>query len=769
METPHTTPAILSTPPGKVLPRYQALALACRDLLVARFAKLFEDMLGEVDDFILGLADHAQTNQQRSHYFEIMHETLLHQAELQRVFAAELARGFDNFHAGRAEPLRTPVSPLDKTLSLIDQKDYEISLAYTEVARKANTRYAEHLLALNHRLAVLIGGAKLGEHNPALPGCPAQVCDAMHGAVAILPIEIDHRFHVAWVREFERLVAQRAGDIYAEINQFLANEGILPHLSLEAIGFQAGRAQGSPLVGSLGGGTQRPAAAPGVREDPSDTATPEHELFQTIRQMLARRHAGHTAAPAATNHAALIQALGSLPFNILPADQARFDDLPLEAVKANFAAQTAAVAGLIQRQPVAQADADLIELVGMLFEFVLNDLSLPDSVKALLCHLHTPTLKVAMLDRQFFSKAQHPARRLLNALAQAGARCNGSADDNLGIFAKLRSVVETVLHDFEDDPRVFQDILDDFTAFMDGLEQRSHSVEKRSVESAKGRERLREARQKVSKELVDLTWDRPLSRPVESLLLGSWANLLVLTYLRHGKHSTAWGDGLKTATDIVWSVQPKTTPAERQKLRALWPQLEDRILAGLALIGDPDTHAKAFFAELQALHGEIPGMAPETRPDLSDAAPQEDIELEVHPAPPEVQAGQAVWEDIDTPVPETADTPPEWRKAIEDLQAAKLGAWFEFSLPDKPAKLRAKLSWFSEQTCYYTFVDQVGIQVAVKSQRALCEEIAAHKTRILPTTKKPFVDRALEAVHVLLGPAEQRLEAPSGDFLKLPK
>ena len=52
-----------------------------------------------------------------------------------------------------------------------------------------------------------------------------------------------------------------------------------------------------------------------------------------------------------------------------------------------------------------------IDLVGMLFEYMLSDEHLPDSVKALLSYLHTPFLKIAFIDKDFFEQPEHPARK----------------------------------------------------------------------------------------------------------------------------------------------------------------------------------------------------------------------------------------------------------------------------------------------------------------------------------------------------------------------
>ncbi|SMF94454.1 Protein of unknown function [Methylomagnum ishizawai] len=778
--------------PG-MLPRYLDLLRTCRDRVVEGFGGLFESMFDELDDFMLQLAENAETNQQRGHYFEAMHTALLNQAGLKQIFTGEIAKGFDNFAAGQAEPLRTPVAQQQRKLSLIDQDDYEVSLAYAEVTRKANEAYMGQLLALNHRLAVLAGGVKLGETHPGLPGCPAQICDAMQTALEALSPEVEFDLLIQWAGEFERRIMQQADGLYQAYNRELILGGILPHLSLEAIGFEAATTGSSLLKPTPPEPVEPPASAPPEDEEPE--ATPEHELFQGIQDLLANRRReplpaivppddesalpGHAptespgpmaARPARTatspamhtDYASLMRSLNALQFNAPSLAQVSFAQMPLDAVKENFAQQSAALATLVQEQQVSSADADIIDLVGMLFEFILNDKSLPDSAKALLSHLHTPYLKVAMLDRKFFFRNKHPARRLLNALSQAGALCNGEGDVQ-GIFAKMRGVVERVVQDFEDDTRLFNTLLEDFTAFVDQFGHRSEAMEKRSVEAAKGRERLREARQAVSRALVDMTWDHPLPKTIDTLVMGSWANLLVLVYLRNGPDSQQWRDGIQVVTDIIWSVQPKTSPAERYKLWDMLPGLKSRIQDGLALIGDPEVNTKAVMNDIDAVFDDLLSAKEEeeTRNLLEPPpGPLPDIRLDITPAPPEIQSDRAVWDDIDPPLPPTEPPskylPPEVVRYAEILKVVKLGTWFEFGVPETKARIRAKLSWFSPHTSYYIFVDQGGIQVAVKSMRTLCHEMARGETRIVPIAKKPLMDRALETVHSLLGQSDKQ-------------
>ena len=124
-----------------VLPRYAEVVQACRELVVERFGALFNDLFDHVDNFVLGYAENAKTNEERNRCFEFMSNVLLHQAACERAFAAELGRGFSNFMEGRAVPLRAKQEPKQSggKLSLVEKEDYEVALAFSGMLHYANT------------------------------------------------------------------------------------------------------------------------------------------------------------------------------------------------------------------------------------------------------------------------------------------------------------------------------------------------------------------------------------------------------------------------------------------------------------------------------------------------------------------------------------------------------------------------------------------------------------------------------------------------------
>ena len=70
----------------------------------------------------------------------------------------------------------------------------------------------------------------------------------------------------------------------------------------------------------------------------------------------------------------------------------------------------------------------------MLFEYMLNDPVLPAVAKALISHLHTPYLKVAIIDRRLLTDSNHDARQLLDSLVEAGSHWIDERNLKRGIY-----------------------------------------------------------------------------------------------------------------------------------------------------------------------------------------------------------------------------------------------------------------------------------------------------------------------------------------------
>ena len=143
-----------------------------------------------------------------------------------------------------------------------------------------------------------------------------------------------------------------------------------------------------------------------------------------------------------------------------------------------------------QRSAQLGQDEDTIDLVGMLFDYAVQDRNLPAPIQALLGRLQIPYLKVALMDRDFVARKAHPARRLLDDVAQACVGWSEESDKDQRLYNKVQEVVGTLLREFDDDTGVFERLNTDFNDFVDKNRKRAELVERRTAEAARGREKL---------------------------------------------------------------------------------------------------------------------------------------------------------------------------------------------------------------------------------------------------------------------------------------
>src|SRR5205823_569215 len=104
---------------------------------------------------------------------------------------------------------------------------------------------------------------------------------------------------------------------------------------------------------------------------------------------------------------------------------------------------------------VNSTDKITMDVIGLLFDYIFGDSSIPESLRGLFGRLQVPILKTALLDRTFFSDKKHPARRLLDHLAAASIGATSDAGYRAAFELIAAGVIEEVCRDFHVDVAVF--------------------------------------------------------------------------------------------------------------------------------------------------------------------------------------------------------------------------------------------------------------------------------------------------------------------------
>ncbi len=442
----------------------------------------------------------------------------------------------------------------------------------------------------------------------------------------------------------------------------------------------------------------------------------------------------------------LVGVLDNLQTNTLVATQQIFENAGA-AIPALAPQRVQEVSQLMMQQiakenengAVEATDMQTIDLVGMLFEYMLSDEHLPDSVKALLSYLHTPFLKIAFIDKDFFEQPEHPARVLLNSLAEAGVRWVGNdGSDQFEIFNKIKVTVFRLLEEFKNDVRLFAELLIEFNAYTHNVARRQELMERRALEKAQGEEKLREAKVQVNNAVRSRTDGRDMPSAILLLLLQPWSDYLSFVLLRYGENSDSWQRAVNVIDDLLWSLEPKTLQADKvtqmEKQDALIAALEH----GFETIGYEQAKGRKLIDAVVALQR----LALQSK------------KAEAAPAPMrtklETMAAEKAGQTAELLQPQTADE----TKIVDSLKMIEFGTWFEFE-----GGKRLKVAWFNQKTNHYMLVDQQGRKVSLIAGLQLAREMISGKARVIAGSTKPFFERALENIYQTLNERAGNLTA----------
>src|SRR5690606_34167433 len=148
-------------------------------------------------------------------------------------------------------------------------------------------------------------------------------------------------------------------------------------------------------------------------------------------------------------------------------------------------------------------DEDAIDLVGMLFDVLLDERELSGRPRELIGRLLVPFVKVALLDRRMFVQKTHPARRLLNALAEACEGNQGESAAERTLLAKVEEIIERLAAEFNEILAFCMTLEEEFLDLLELHHRRVELTERRDKENQRGQERLGHARRRAQAELAE--------------------------------------------------------------------------------------------------------------------------------------------------------------------------------------------------------------------------------------------------------------------------
>jgi hypothetical protein len=704
----------MNTPPKQGPLDKKHILTSCRELILKWSRVNISSCMETLDERLFKMANDADNNDDQNRFFQVREELKQQQHANQQTFLKHTYQAFDNYLNQQAtaqdytlDPTQEQRPDQQQALSLVDNQKLEQELALGAMSRKVNADCSELLYALNQRFSVLSNGQKITlQGNPA---SPAVFAEAMQ--VALQESNLDDRSRLLIFKIFESAFMRKLNKLYELLNNELTNHGVLPNLSHY---IQKNPAQQKPKEEQL----------PEELKNQLNQASISNQvnLFEAIIQLQQQLQPAASLQPGSSNTPAPEQLIATIQqLQTKAGDILNSLTTPQQVASSNYPQFRQQAEQQAKETP--EVDTAVIEIVGLLFEYMLNDEQLPDSVKALLSYLHTPFLKIALQDKAFFDHPEHPARQLLNSLVAAGERwVEPFGKHKSDVFQQIKAVVSRILNEFTDDARLFSELAFEFNHYLRQHSRRIRLAEQRAKQAAQGENKLKEIRLRVEGYLKEKVGGATLQPPIHTLLFEPWANFLSFNLLRYGSRSEQWRQAAEAVDDILWYYHARNQQDSHSKSRAkeLLETLPAIIQSGFDTVGYDNNQSQHLLDSLFKQQANPPSHSATVKP---IAANIDEVDITS-------RAKTAIRND----------------ELLLTLKKTEFGTWFEFNAHTKTPK-RVKLAWSNTNTLHFMFVNRIGQQVAVLSGEQIATNIRSGKIKILSTlADKPFFEKAMERV-----------------------
>ena len=688
--------------------------------------------------------------------------------------------------AASAPKKTTPLALALEDLELVGSTDLDETLTLQDMAARLEARHSFALYELGHRFAVLV--ARPAFHADAVPLGPAHVGEALRYAAAALDVPIDHR--VLLYEVFDRLAMSGIGALYAAANLHFVEQGIFRHLQVQtaARGRDGGARPGvdaRPATPAAAAASEAPApprpkktstmgedtaafglAAFEVVSAPARVSRPsaplrdapvlrsaaelrDAEQFKPVSEWLAARRRVLCIATAMKDAEAyepsareVQAALGTLQIRSPPTIMlgGKVVHRTLTQLKQDLLNQLRHVAPAGQALQLGDEDTDTIEVLGLLFDELMHALRSTGRTPSLLTRLQVPILRVALRDKGFFLRADHPARQLLNTVAETGVHWidDVGGESDVALIERVQRAIERVNNEFDSDLKLLERINDDLLLHMQSLARRADVAERRLVDAARGREKLAMARETASHAISSRLAAAEPSRLLRTLLEQAWTDVLALTVLRQGEGSETYKRQLEVADQLI-AVGDAGQGAGVQPLAAT---SREEIETGLAQVGYHEDEVRAVVERV---------FASERAERDDNAISQTDLAMRMKS---KMRLGETVAAESPLQTAQLRQASlqlnAEEAQMLGRLKSMPGGAWFELIGKTANDRTRLKLSWLSPMSGRCLLVNQRGARVDECDLDHLARDIVAGRVRLSPPDRESLVDRSWKAVATTL-------------------
>jgi len=371
---------------------------------------------------------------------------------------------------------------------------------------------------------------------------------------------------------------------------------------------------------------------------------------------------------------------------------------------------------------LSNVESEKIDVTDRFFEVIVDKVGVSGVLEKWLDKLKLTILKIVLRDETFFSDVSHPARQMLNKLAQLSSN---ERAENKRLEKIIENFIDRVISDFDDDDDVIENVLEELNSLLERQAQAYQRNSDRIARAYEGKQKVADSRLKVVSDLNNLLQGEQV--PVVLLELidkAGWREHLAFVCVRDGHGSRTYKEVLNVVDLILNWLGNETDHSDKwaieleMELEA--PSLIELISKELAVVGQVGYESVLKRLE-DCLFNNVDPLL---------------VKVEQYEWPYDKSE-----KDIRDLCPESGDPVQSghWYKRIITM---KVGDWVE--IVDEDGRSRClRLAWSGSESFRFVFVDSQGMKDVDVSIEGLVEMFKDNRASFVGHEDIPLVDQGL--------------------------
>ncbi len=636
------------------------------------------------------------------------------------------------------------------SLSLVEDEELEISLAFTQLESVLDIRFSNYLYALEKRLKIVFASRNITKAN--MPFGVTSICWIYSQTLEVLEANILTK--VSIIEILKKELNKNLHTLYDIIDKKFVDAGILPNIKKKVAKPSAGKnkrvgqAQGgshglnqqqdqpntqqtnSPTLdaSNVFHGTQGETGGLGGSANSSELVKSIFDLMNQSRMQSSQSSQGNQASN--IDNTMMDQTLNNLSkVTSVAAGGTEIDKLK-EMILDDVKNETG-----IYYPTLTPQQQNSFDVMGMFYEQVKADNSIDGNILSSLNAINIPLIRTSITDEQFFNNPSHPARQYLEKLIYAAQKWHGTS-----VVKKLHQFSSSVASEYDGTPQSFDLANEDLESYLRLTERRAKKAEEKWVNAAKGKEKLNISRHKVE-EVVENVAKNAVPEFVQNVIKYVIQDSLTLSLLRHGEDSEQWHKNINASTNIAKMANPELikelTP--KQKIESL-----HHLDQTMDELGFSENDRSRTLNNIKECANAATAGTLTKDIKLSEVATINKNKTNAK------KAGSVKLEEL-------RDLTEEEKTELTKIRLMPYGTLFDFIINQQRQKIRRKLSWFSPVSNKALFVTLLGSKPYEKSLNAIAIDIARKNIIVVKKEKKKYFDSVLKTIFKKL----QTITSPS--------